>query len=109
MARLLGSMQRDGNVVSAVLRDAWDGGDLMVTSKNTGERATGAHVALISHITADELRQKLPDVEMANGFANRIPLVRPARAGGGGPGGADGRGPDPYDRAPSRAVEEESP
>ncbi len=33
--------------------------------------ADGVHVALIGHVTRDELREKLLDVEVANGFANR--------------------------------------
>jgi hypothetical protein len=35
-------------------------------------RATGAHVSLIGHITANELRADLDRIAMANGFANRI-------------------------------------
>jgi hypothetical protein len=34
--------------------------------------ATGAHVSLIGHITAEELRRKLTATEQANGFANRV-------------------------------------
>ena len=34
-------------------------------------KATGAHVSLIGHITADELRRYLTATESANGFGNR--------------------------------------
>src|SRR5262249_44816902 len=39
--------------------------------KNSPARATGAHVSLIGHVTADELRRYLTVTESANGFGNR--------------------------------------
>jgi hypothetical protein len=38
-------------------------------------RATGAHVSVIGHITADELRRYLDRTEAANGLANRFLFV----------------------------------
>lgn len=63
---------RDGNTLSALLRDAWDKGRLQTMTKNSAARATGAHVSLIGHVTADELRRELSSTEAANGFANRF-------------------------------------
>jgi hypothetical protein len=40
--------------------------------KNSPARATGAHIALIGHITAQELRRYLTVTESANGFGNRF-------------------------------------
>lgn len=80
LARILRSMSRQGNVTSAVLRDAWDQGDLMVTARQTGIKATGAHIGLIGHITPDELRRELADVEAVNGFANRILWIASRRS-----------------------------
>jgi hypothetical protein len=66
-------MQRDGNILSAVLRDAWDSGHLRtMTRKSNALKATGAHVSIIGHITRDELRRYLSATDQANGFANRF-------------------------------------
>jgi len=65
-------MARDGNTLSAVLRDAWDSGDLRTLTKNSPARATGGHITVIGHVTRDELLRYLNSTEMANGFANRF-------------------------------------
>jgi hypothetical protein len=74
-------MRRDGSTLSAILRDAWDRGDLSSLTKNSPARATGAHISVIGHITTDELRATLDRVAMANGSANRVLwlMVRRAR------------------------------
>src|SRR4051812_2315968 len=65
-------MQREGNILSRVLRDAWDRGDLATMTKNSPARATGAGISIVGHITAAELRECLDRTDMANGFANRV-------------------------------------
>ena len=65
-------MARDGNTLSAVLRDAWDTGDLRTLTKNSPAQATGGHISMIGHVTRDELLRYLNSTEMANGFANRF-------------------------------------
>jgi hypothetical protein len=40
--------------------------------KTSQAKATGAHVSVIGHITAEELRRKLTASEQTNGFANRF-------------------------------------
>jgi hypothetical protein len=65
-------MQREANTLSAILRDAWDHGNLATLVKNNPLRATGAHVSVIGHITEEELRRYLTETERANGFANRF-------------------------------------
>lgn len=72
LALVLRILQRDGNTLSAVVRQAWDHGDLRVLTKNNPVTATGAHISIIGHITQDELRRYLDDTETANGFANRF-------------------------------------
>lgn len=69
--RVLRVMGRDGNTLSAVIREAWDGDDLRVMTK-TPTVATGAHVAIMGHVTLDELRVELRSVDAASGFANRF-------------------------------------
>jgi hypothetical protein len=65
-------MQREGNILSRVLRDGWDRGNLATLTKNSPARATGACLSVIGHITATELRAYLDRTEMANGFGNRF-------------------------------------
>ena len=71
-ASVLRVASRDGNTLSAILRDAWDRGRLQTMSKNNAAKATEAHVSLIGHVTADELRRELSSTEAGNGFANRF-------------------------------------
>ncbi len=62
-----------GTTLSAVMRDAWDGGKaLQVMAKHSGEVATGAHVSVVAHITKNELLRRLDDTEAGNGFGNRF-------------------------------------
>ncbi len=71
-ASVLRVAARDGNTLSAVVRDAWDRGRLQTMTKSNAAKATGAHVSLIGHVTADELRRELSSTEAGNGFANRF-------------------------------------
>jgi hypothetical protein len=77
-ANVLKQTERQGNTLSAVLRQAWESGDLATLTKNAPTRATGAHVSLLGHITVEELRRYLSTTEAANGFGNRFlwPCVR---------------------------------
>jgi hypothetical protein len=72
LASTLRVMGRDGNTLSPVLREAWDSGNLRTLTKNSPAAATGAHVSIIGHITADELRRYLDRTEVANGLGNRF-------------------------------------
>ncbi len=66
-------MDRDGNTLSTVLRDGWDGAQLRtMTRKSNALRSNGSHISLIGHITRAELRDNLTETDKANGFANRI-------------------------------------
>jgi hypothetical protein len=83
-------MAREGNTLSAVIRQAWDTSDLRIMTKNSPAKATGAHISIIGHITPDELRRTLAEADVANGFLNRflILCVRRQRLlpnGGGNP------------------------
>lgn len=71
-AAVLRQGKRDGNNLSAILRQFWDGGDVRTLTKNSPAKTTGAHVSLVGHITADELRRELGQSDVANGFANRF-------------------------------------
>ncbi len=71
-ARLLKVAERDGNTVSPIIRQAWDSGDLRVMTRSSPAVATGAHISIIGHVTAEELRRRLTETEVANGLANRF-------------------------------------
>lgn len=65
-------MERDGNILSPIIRCAWDKGDLQVLTKNAPARATNAHISIIGHITRQELVRCLSTIEAGNGFGNRF-------------------------------------
>lgn len=72
MAQVLGVISRKDNTLSAVIRDFWDRGTAQTLAKTSPDRATGALVSILAHITPTELRDRLESTEIANGFANRF-------------------------------------
>lgn len=72
MAVILGTIRREGDILSAVARDAWDNRPLLNTVKGSPARAMTSHISIAGHITQSELLKKLTAVELANGFANRF-------------------------------------
>ncbi len=64
-------MGREGNSLSGVLRDAWDGQDLAPMTKSNRVKATAPHIGIVAHVTNDELLRNLTDTETSNGFGNR--------------------------------------
>lgn len=71
-ARVLSVMARPENTLSAIVRSAWDTGDLRILTKNSPAKASGAHICIIGHITKSELLAKLSSNEAGNGFGNRF-------------------------------------
>lgn len=71
-ARTLRVMARQGSILSAVIRQAWDSGDIRSLTSRKPIRATGVHISIIGHVTPDELRRYLTKTESGNGFANRF-------------------------------------
>jgi hypothetical protein len=65
-------LTREGNTLSALIRQCWDSGFLRSMAKNNQNRATDAHVSIIGHITEHEVARYLSQVDAANGFANRF-------------------------------------
>lgn len=65
-------MQREGNTLSAIVRTAWDGGDIEPLTKNSRIRVTRPHLCIAGHITRDELTKQMGGGELRNGFANRF-------------------------------------
>jgi hypothetical protein len=72
LSGILKVMGREGNTLSSVLRDAWDGVKLTTLTKNSPAVATDTHISTVAHITREELRRLLTETESANGFGNRF-------------------------------------
>ena len=72
---MLKNASREISTLSPTLRSAWDGRPLQLLTRTAPARASSAHISVIGHITATELRHHLTQVELANGLANRFILV----------------------------------
>jgi len=72
MASAFEAMGREGNRLSALVRDCWDGSDLRSMVKRDPQRATRPHVVIIGAITMAELRRLLKGSGLSNGLANRL-------------------------------------
>jgi hypothetical protein len=79
-AQTLKVLAREGNTLSAIVRQAWDGEPLQTIVRNDPLRATDAHIAIVAHITRTELLRYLTGTELANGFANRFLLIAVKRS-----------------------------
>ena len=79
-ASLLRRMRREGNTISPVIREGYDGGVLRTMTKNAPEKATEALISIVGHITDDELRRELTATDAGNGFANRFLYVMVKRS-----------------------------
>jgi len=82
-ARALKKTGDSGNTLSAVLRQAWDEGNLrtLVSGRHKAPvHATHAHVSIVAHITAEELSGLLSQTDTFNGFANRFLWICVRRA-----------------------------
>lgn len=68
-------MRREQNILSTIIRQAWDSGHLRSLTKTNPAKATGAHISVIGHTTKEELLRYLDSTEAAAGFANRFVWV----------------------------------
>ncbi len=74
-------MGREGNTLSPVLRNAWDATQVLRSlTKNSPLQASDAHISIIGHVTAGELRRYLDRAELGNGFADRFLFLCVRRA-----------------------------
>jgi hypothetical protein len=72
LSQALKVMKREGNTLSPVMRNAWDGENLRTMVKHSPHRATNPHISVSGDITLSELGRHLTETEMANGLANRF-------------------------------------
>jgi putative DNA primase/helicase len=71
-ANVLQQAKRDGNTLSAALRDGWDGVSIKPATKTARTWATDPHIAIAGAITPSELCELIKARELSNGFANRF-------------------------------------
>ena len=71
-ANVLHQGKREGNTLSAALRDCWDGVSMRPATKSNRLWATDPHIAMIGAVTPSELLGLMASRELTNGFANRF-------------------------------------
>jgi hypothetical protein len=72
--------ERAGNILSPLIRVAWDGNKLTTMTKNASLAASDPHISIIGHITGDELRARISRTDIANGFGNRFLFILTRRS-----------------------------
>lgn len=72
---VLEKSRREGNSLSATLREAYDDQVLQNLTSGSPLKATGSHIVVTPQITPAELVAKLSSTDVANGLANRFMLV----------------------------------
>jgi predicted DNA-binding ribbon-helix-helix protein len=78
-ANALKVAKREGNILSGILRNAWDGRDLRIMTRKDPLRSTAPHISILAHITREELLKEMSEVDTVNGFANRFLFVASQR------------------------------
>lgn len=73
--------KREGNTLTAALRDAWDGSDIKPLVKHSPTHCTAPHVAIWANITPRELKAMMTERDVSNGFLNRFLFVWAERTG----------------------------
>ncbi len=74
-ANVLAQTKREGNILSATMRNLWDGRDIEPLTKTSQITATRPHVVIIGHITGHELRERSTENDAANGLLNRFMML----------------------------------
>ena len=71
-ANVLQQSKREGNTLSAALRDCWDGVSLKPATKSSRLWATDPHLGMTCAVTPGELLALMASRDLTNGFANRF-------------------------------------
>ncbi len=66
--------------MSAIIRSAWDGGNLRNLNKNSPDFATAPHISIAAHITKPEASELVGKVDCQNGLVNRFLWVYTQRS-----------------------------
>lgn len=64
--------RREGNTLSAALRDAWDGVSMKPATKGARLWATDPHISMSAAVTPSEFLALMAARDLTNGFANRF-------------------------------------
>ena len=80
-SKVLTNMNRDGNSLSATLRQLWDSRYAYVPTKNQPLSVDNAFLSVIGHVTIDDLEEYLTAVSMGNGLVNRFAWFNTYRDG----------------------------
>jgi Protein of unknown function (DUF3987) len=67
--------KREGNTLTAALRDAWDGNDIKPLVKHSPTHCTAPHISIWANITPPELRSMMTERDVSNGFLNRFLFI----------------------------------
>ena len=78
---VLSQARREGNTLSAALRDAWDGSDIKPLVKRSPTHCTAPHLAIWVNITPTELVRMMTTTDVSNGFLNRFLFIWAERTG----------------------------
>lgn len=73
-ANVMSRGRRDGNTLPGVLREAWDGRHLRVTTRSP-LIAKDAHIGVVGHIAPKEFRRLISTRELSGGSYNRYLLL----------------------------------
>ena len=65
-------MQRQGNTIADILKQAWDGGDLGTLTKKSPITSSNPHICIVGHITQAELEELLTPAVIWSGLGNRF-------------------------------------
>jgi hypothetical protein len=78
-ASVLRMQRREGNILSQIIRQAWDSGTFRILTKKDPVETKGAHISIIGHVTNDELQREMSQTDGASGYANRFLFVAAER------------------------------
>lgn len=78
-ANVLAQIKREGNTLSATIRNLWDGRPLEPLTKSSQVTASNPHVLIAGHITSHELKEKSTENDAANGLLNRFVILHVQR------------------------------
>ncbi|MGZ9189556.1 MAG: hypothetical protein ACXW39_05820, partial [Nitrospira sp.] len=70
-SRTLRVASRPENIVTNIIRQAWDGDPLSNITKKAPETASDHHISIIAHTTSADITRFLSETDMLNGFGNR--------------------------------------
>lgn len=79
-AKILAVAARQGSTISQLLRGAWDSGRLERRLAGSSQVVTGAHIALLAHVTIGEFLDKLAATDVSGGTVNRLLLIAAGRS-----------------------------